>query len=885
MVFTTIKLQSIMKQLIFFFLISIPVFTSAQIIDIEDPAFLAALIAEGVDDNFDGMIQVSEAEAIRDLEISGQDFRSVGGIEGFTNLKGLAINSNDLIDSIDLLVLPSLELFNSGSNKALGYINISGHPSLKNVDLVGSGTGAASALIEVSITNVPTLTDLRFQFNRSIESVELSGLNNLTNLTFFANNDLNYLDLSDLTSLVNLTLSGTFFDIKFGDHVLLEKYIMGIRNNFPLDLTHFPILKELDVSDPYSEMQDLKVFDHPTLETLSIENYFSLLRVECHNLPALSSLTFSPLINELKKVILDSLTSIEEISIRSLEELSTLEITNAYALKDLSIEGDKLAFITLEYLPALTALDISTNRIETLDISTLTALNSFNLQSLSVESLFIKNKSNENLFCDECEQLQFICADNDDTILFIPPTTIVSSFCPYTSEGKTELSGQVLYDVGGQGCDSTSYPVPYHGMTIFNESETLGFLTANENGEYLLFFEEDTISLVAAENPINTHFFFDPDTISLIPNDTIFNLVQDICMSPKELVHNLEMFLIDPVETRPGEIANYQLKVRNLGTAIPQGKMQLEFEGDFLTYEDVNPNVTMIDSSTLEWLMPSILPFQEAVFDFDFLLNRPTDNLFPLDNGDSLRYVVKAMLDAPPVDTIITNYFFDNVVNSYDPNDKQCLQGQGFEKKDLNDAYLYYMIRFENLGSADARNIVVLDTLEEDSYIIPSFKLVDASHEVYAKVDSNVVSFVFENINLGFDDDENDGYVLFKIKPISTLDVGHKINNSGSIYFDYNFPIHTNTAVTEIISETSSNSNVIPWATLDVFPTVSSQIIYLNGHFENQDVRILNMQGAVISNSIVANDNAIDISKLTAGVYILNIRHADKRYVGKFIKI
>ncbi len=59
---------------------------------------------------------------------------------------------------------------------------------------------------------------------------------------------------------------------------------------------------------------------------------------------------------------------------------------------------------------------------------------------------------------------------------------------------------------------------------------------------------------------------------------------------------------------------------------------------------------------------------------------------------------------------------------------------------------------------------------------------------------NNKVEFIFENINLPFDDANNDGFVAFKIKTKSSLVLGDTFSNSANIYFDYNFPIVTNTA-------------------------------------------------------------------------------------------
>ncbi len=103
------------------------------------------------------------------------------------------------------------------------------------------------------------------------------------------------------------------------------------------------------------------------------------------------------------------------------------------------------------------------------------------------------------------------------------------------------------------------------------------------------------------------------------------------------------------------------------------------------------------------------------------------------------------------------------------------------------------MIRFENTGTYPAKNIVVKDIIDLSKFDISTFTPTKASHSYITKIsDGNKVEFIFEKINIPFDDANNDGYVAFKIKTLTTLAVGDSFENEANIYFDYNFPILTN---------------------------------------------------------------------------------------------
>ena len=68
---------------------------NSQTVTIPDTNFLNALIAQGVDTSGDGMIQISEAVAINDLDLDDKNITSLVGIDAFTNLKILSCRKNN----------------------------------------------------------------------------------------------------------------------------------------------------------------------------------------------------------------------------------------------------------------------------------------------------------------------------------------------------------------------------------------------------------------------------------------------------------------------------------------------------------------------------------------------------------------------------------------------------------------------------------------------------------------------------------------------------------------------------------------------------------------------------------------------------------------------
>jgi hypothetical protein len=73
------------------------------------------------------------------------------------------------------------------------------------------------------------------------------------------------------------------------------------------------------------------------------------------------------------------------------------------------------------------------------------------------------------------------------------------------------------------------------------------------------------------------------------------------------------------------------------------------------------------------------------------------------------------------------------------------------------------------------------------------------------------------------------GYILFNIRPNSTLRLNDVIKNSASIYFDYNLPVVTNEQQTILISNTTTGVSDFVRASekMQLFPNPSGGAVFL----------------------------------------------------------
>ena len=118
---------------------------------------------------------------------------------------------------------------------------------------------------------------------------------------------------------------------------------------------------------------------------------------------------------------------------------------------------------------------------------------------------------------------------------------------------------------------------------------------------------------------------------------------------------------------------------------------------------------------------------------------------------------------------------------------------------------LVYTIRFQNTGNAEAYDVIIRDTLDEN--LDPStFSVISSSHEEVLSsslVEGMFLTFNFHNIYLPdstADFEGSQGYVAYRIKTLEGIPEETIINNSAGIYFDFNDPILTNTTENAMLS-------------------------------------------------------------------------------------
>jgi uncharacterized repeat protein (TIGR01451 family) len=211
--------------------------------------------------------------------------------------------------------------------------------------------------------------------------------------------------------------------------------------------------------------------------------------------------------------------------------------------------------------------------------------------------------------------------------------------------------------------------------------------------------------------------------------------------------------------------------------------------------------------------------------------------------------------------------FVATVLNSYDPNDKQC-QLPTFIQPDVQEN-LQYTVRFQNDGNYPALNVVVRDTISTN-LDFSTFRFVGSKHPVSYSLDpvSREVVFRFSGIQLLPSADSlegSQGYFTYEIYELANLTLNSEITNTAYIYFDFNPAIITNTTlnINGYVGFSSPTQGLV-----ELYPNPSNGKLTIQG-MEEGEVVIYSITGQKMLQHLYTRGQELDLTKLDAGIYVV----------------
>lgn len=302
----------------------------------------------------------------------------------------------------------------------------------------------------------------------------------------------------------------------------------------------------------------------------------------------------------------------------------------------------------------------------------------------------------------------------------------------------------------------------------------------------------------------------------------------------------------------------------------------------------VTPSTYTLSGDTVMWLFTNLN--YTSNYSASFIIQFTTPISTPL--GSVFTSCAYAQTSSPDFNPANNTYCYSRIVTgSYDPNDKTPnpvgVGATGDIAASVTD--LTYLIRFQNTGNGPAVNIVVKDTLSSNVNV-NTFEMLGSSHNYNIEIlPGNILKWKFNNIMLP-DSNSNEpgshGYIQYRIKRNNNNTPGTQIKNTAYIYFDFNEPVVTNTAINTIETITGITSQSLYNDGWNVYPNPSTGTLYIvnsSSVKEASQVQVLNAIGqTVLEETITSNYKNIDLSKLNNGVYFVKIT-SDKNSIVKRI--
>lgn len=809
---------------------------------------------------------------VLDIGVSYMDF----DLSTLLNLKELNIASTNLT-TLDLRPNTKLEILNCSGNSSLTNVNWTGLTNLKEINCSSNSKinslsfdglinlkkliCNATAITELNVSSCTNLEYLSCQ-NSKLTSLNVTGLSKLTSLNFYDNL---------LTTINTSTLSS------------LKEYTCGYNKFSSLDLTGLSNLT-------------LLICRGNLLTSIDLTGLSALEEIDCSS-NEITSLNLSPLtsvknintsFNKLSSIDVTGLTNLITLDCRYNLISSSLDLTGLNNLQSLDCSNNQIPAIVFGGNAKLTTIECSNNLITTLDLSNFALDTNLSCYNNLLESLYLKNGKKEVINIYGNPTLKFICQDQDaiyrlqqDVVNPLNYTNcVVSPFCSFTPGGVYyTVQGGQKFDFNNNGCDNADNNLPYLKYTL-SDGTTSDYIISKEDGDYILNVPSGSFSVSPTfENP--SYYTSNPATLNISFPTQSSPFTQDFCITANGVHPDLEVVIIPIQQSIPGFDATYKIVLKNKGTITQSGTVNLVFNDAVLDFVSSNPTLDNQSINSLSWDFSNLNPFETKTINLVLNLNSPLET--PLVNmGDVLHFsanVTSAETDENPLDN--TFDFNQTVVNSFDPNDITCLEGQTVPLTN-DDFYLHYVVRFENTGNYAAQNIVVEDVIDTNVYNVASLVPMSSSHPFYTIKKSGygiqtAIHFIFENINLPFTSDSNTGYIAFKIKTKHPYyDFAQSIwNKKANIYFDYNYPIKTNIVSTSM--KTLSSEDFTSAKRNAFYPNPAKDKIYFNQ--EQKSVTIFTIEGKKINTAL--KNKELNISELPKGVYLLQINTIENTLVTK----
>jgi uncharacterized repeat protein (TIGR01451 family) len=513
----------------------------------------------------------------------------------------------------------------------------------------------------------------------------------------------------------------------------------------------------------------------------------------------------------------------------------------------------------------------NTNLIEFLDDSGMSPTN----YDLLLNKLAFQNLANGTLHA-----LSLMYCDADTRQELLDAGWIIWDANQTTDCNYNIVTGKVLYDVNDNGCDANDLNVSNYFIDVFDGSDNSSY-GINTNGEYFIGLSSGFYTLSILNLSSNLSSTPISQTINFTGQNELLEDI-DFCIASNQDFEDLSIDIFPLDDAIPGFETVYQIVISNNGTQSASNvQATFEYDGNFQSFVSSTTPPNSNIGNMLTYNFSSINPLSVEIIEVTLINAIPPT----LNGGEVLVLDLQVTPDTNDVnikDNLLE--FEQTVVNSYDPNDKMVVQGAQLDDDDI-DQYLDYRIRFQNLGTANALNVKITDTID-NNLDWSTFQPITSSHDYRIEImDGEQINYYFDNIDLPFETADpagSNGYITYKIKPKPTVQIGDTFENTAYIYFDFNLPIITNTAYTTVVDKLSTEA--FDLSRIKMYPNPVADMLYLEvpNTLKVNSIQLFDISGKLII--AFENHKTLDVNGINQGMYILRIETDKGEFNQKVIK-
>lgn len=468
----------------------------------------------------------------------------------------------------------------------------------------------------------------------------------------------------------------------------------------------------------------------------------------------------------------------------------------------------------------------------------------------------------------------------DETPCACPIVGGANIVTPITPLVPNKISGTMKFNLNTDNCATGSAAQNRRVKSTDALNNTFSSFT-NSNGQYhVLIPNSGTYTTMPTFN-IGSPFTSNPSSTvvtSSSQNQEYTN--NDFCISSSTGYGDLVVTMFDTSNAVPGFNAGYYIYFHNAGATILSGSVQLAFDGSKLSFIGASTNPDSTTSNTLTWNYSNLQPFQGVGIMFGFAVAvPPTANI-----NDPLTFTLQGTPLAGDYNPANNTFSWTQLIkSSFDPNDKTVIEGSMIDIAHTDD-YLHYVTRFQNTGTANATIVTIKENLDP-KLDWDTFEPIASSHAADIQIYNNKLTYTFSNINLPYqlaNETASHGWMAYRIKPKSNVALWDTMSSKSDIYFDYNYPIITNTVSTQVTALATAD---FVKNNFTIYPNPASSYLTIEAK-TNWDASydIIDINGKNLLKGRVQSLEPININALQSGFYFMTIHTDQGKATYKFIK-